>query len=484
MNLEPIKSLIKERLGLQFAEHTEDALRRALAKRLAGTGAVSVAAYLQRLAADEAEWHELTSLLTINETYFYREPQHLRLLTGVLIPELLTRTAPGQRVRMLSMGCSTGEEPYSMAMALREQYGESVERLFEISGGDVDLQALDKARTGVYGAYSFRTLSPELTERYFTPVDAHHRQLDPAIRRLVALRQVNLLAEAYPQDWVGQDVVFFRNVSIYFDVATRRAIQQRLQALLNLGGYLIVSATETLSNDFGLMRLEERDGVFFFVNRPVAQTRARTPAFVEPLKSPTSSDDRRQEDRRFQLDTVLLTPPNLSTNEAGYQNALMLAQEHRFDEALQALAPLCASDAASSHHWALQAHVLLERGDAVGALAAVERALTLDAWSVDALLLQGRIARFRGHLEDAIGHFRQVVYSRPDCWPAHYHLAELYRDRGQTALAIREYRIVLRQAADRDEAMQTAGQLPLAMSIQDLRFLCETQLSRLGQTAD
>ncbi|MDQ5911502.1 MAG: chemotaxis protein methyltransferase CheR [Pseudomonadota bacterium] len=484
MNLGPIKYLIKERLGLQFAEHTEDALRRALAKRLAGTGAASVAAYMQRLDADEAEWHELTSLLTINETYFYREPQHLRLLTGALTTELLTRVAPGKRVRILSMGCSTGEEPYSIAMALREQYGESADRLFEIAAGDVDHQALDKARTGVYGAYSFRALPSELAGRYFTPVDAHHRQIDPALRRLVALRQVNVLAEAYPQDWAGQDVVFFRNVSIYFDAATRRAIHQRLQALLNPGGYLIVSATETLPNDFGLMNLEERDGVFFFVNRLAAQTRTKTPAFAEPLKSPTGSDGRRKDDRQFQPDPVKPTPPDLSTHEVGYQNALMLTREHRFDEALQALALLCVGDAAQSHHWALQAHVLLERGDAVGALAAVERALALDAWSVDALLLQGRIARFQGHLESAIGHFRQVVYSRPDCWPAHYHLAELYRDRGQTALAVREYRIVLRQIADRDGAMQTAGRLPLAMSIQDLRFLCETQLSRLGQTAD
>ena len=115
---------------------------------------------------------------------------------------------------------------------------------------------------------------------------------------------------------------------------------------------------------------------------------------------------------------------------------------------------------------------------------AVERALALDAWSVDALILQGRIARFRGDLESAIRYFRQAVYDSPHCWPAHYQLAELYRNSGKVALASREYRIVLRQLEDNAQVVRTAGLLPLAVSIQDLRFLCETQLSRLGQTAD
>ena len=508
MNLEPIKRLIKDRLGLHFAEHTEDSLRRALEKRFAGTNTQSVTTYLQCLQADETEWQELTSLLTINETYFYREPQHLRLLTGELTAKLLARPDPGQRVRILSVGCSTGEEPYSIAIALREQYGESADRRFEITAGDVDRQALDKARSGVYGAYSFRALSAELAGRYFTPVDAQHRQIDPAIRRQVSLHHVNVLAGAYPQDWTGQDVVFFRNVSIYFDAATRRIIHQRLQSLLNPGGYLIVSATETLSNDFGLMTLQEQEGVFFFVNRPVSM---HLPPWLKAVQAELSASNgdpippnppllKGGTERlplpplprgagellnaRFGTTSSPRMAEGLQTAENRYQKALTLAREQRFDEALHELAPLCAGDATQAHYWILQAYLLLERSNAAEATVAVERALALDAWSIDALLLRGRLARFQGQLEDAIRDFRQVVYVSADCWPAHYHLAELYRDRGQTGLALREYRIVWGQVADRDRALQTAGSLPLAISIQDLRVLCEMQLSRLSQTAD
>ena len=505
MNLDPIKAFIKQRLGLQFAEHSEDSLRRALEKRIAGAGVASAAAYLERLGGDEAELHELTSLLTINETYFYREPQHLQLLTGVLAPRMLACRGAAGKVRILSVGCSTGEEPYSIAIALREQYGQTAERLFQISAGDVDRQAVEKARAGIYSAYSFRTLPAALAQRYFTTMDYQHRRIDETIRHQVSFHHVNVLAEAYPEDWFGQDVVFFRNVSIYFDAPTRQAIQRRLQTLLNPGGTLIVGATETLSHDFGLMTLQEQGGVFFFSNSPVGQADP-SPRFekinpsslvakeksggistmrpVAAWKSPLTPLCRKEEPALQETGTPIIPGLTRQAVEAHYQDALALAREHRFDEALQRLAPLCADDAPLACCLTLQGHLLLERRDVAGATMAVERALALDAWSVDALILQGRIARFRGDLESAIRYFRQAVYDSPHCWPAHYQLAELYRNSGKVALASREYRIVLRQLEDNAQAVRTAGLLPLAVSIQDLRFLCETQLSRLGQTAD
>ena len=504
MNLDPIKVFIKQRLGLQFAEHSEDSLRRALKTRIARSRATSAAAYLERLRIDEAELHELTSLLTINETYFYREPQHLQLLTGVLAPRMLARQGAAGKMRILSVGCSTGEEPYSIAIALREQYGQTAERLFQISAGDVDRQAVEKARAGIYSAYSFRTLPAALARRYFTTIDDQYRRIDETIHRQVSFHHVNVLAEAYPEDWFGQDVVFFRNVSIYFDAQTRQAIQRRLLALLKPGGALIVGATETLSHNFGLMALQEQDGVFFFCNAPAGQTDP-SPRFEKLNSSPRVAKEKpggistmrpaaawkspltplcpREEPALQEAGTPINPGLTRQAVEALYQNALALAREQRFDEALQRLAPLCVGDAPLACCLTLQGHLLLERRDLAGATAAVERALALEAWSVDALILQGRIARFRGDPENAIRHFRQAVYDSPHCWPAHYHLAELYRDNGQAALASREYRIVLRQLEDNGQAVRAAGLLPLAVSIQDLRFLCETQLSRLGQAA-
>ena len=505
MNLHPIKTFIKQRLGLHFAEHAEDSLRRALHTRMADCRIASAADYLQRLSVDETELHELTSLLTINETYFYREPQHLHLLTETLLPRLLAERGAAGALRILSLGCSTGEEPYSIAIALREQYGQAAERLFQISAGDVDRQALKKAQAGCYGAYSFRALPEPLIERYFTPLNPQQRQIDPALRRQVAFRPLNLLAEHYPEDWSGQDVVFFRNVSIYFDTETRRALQQRLRALLNPGGALIVGATETLSNNFGLLILQEQDGVFFFrklapghaANHLPAPELATTTPLARLATQPAleQTPPRRAASRSAppMVPVAASTPSALPASaapalpaqaDADYQAALALTHEQRFDEALQRLAAQCAGAAPPLESLLLQGQLLLELRDVAGAAAAAQRVLTLDPWSADALILQGRIARLRGDPQSAIQQFRQAVYHRPDGWLAHYHLAELYRETDQVDLACREYRIVLRQLEDSAQALRAISLLPLAVSIPDLRFLCRTQLSRLGDAAD
>jgi len=546
MNFQSIQSFIKERLGLHLSEESDDAWRAMLVNRIARVGADSADAYLECLRSDEDELQTLTSLLTINETYFYREPQHLDLLTERLCPELIARMQPGRPIRILSVGCSTGEEPYSILMALRERYGELADRLFDLNAGDVDQAALKRACAGIYNRFSFRTLSPVLIERYFTAAEGTSRRIDEDIRRQVSFQPLNLLAPEYPADLGGQDVLFFRNVSIYFDAQTRALVLGRLKSLLNPGGYLIVGISETLANDLGVLTLRELDGVFFFVNaRPddpihqpslesglgsgmgsaleFAPSRVSTrqpnaipeagPAMLGGLVLSGDPDGRAPgvepiramgEHPVFERPLVeepIVAPPvgatveaPVSTSaEAVYQEALALTQAERFDDALDRLAPLCADRVPRIQDLTLLAHILLERGDRLGAIAAAERALAIDPWSLGTLLLLGRTAQEQGDMAGAIGHLRRAIYHRPDAWRAHFQLAEIYHEGGQSDLARREYRIVLHQLERLDmtspvqsgecvDSAQDVGPLPLPYSLRDLRLLCETRLSRLGAT--
>ncbi|TAL48341.1 MAG: protein-glutamate O-methyltransferase CheR, partial [Methylovulum sp.] len=129
MNLAAFKALIKQRCGLTFEGIGEAPLVSGLQKRITETGAKNASAYYALLLANEHEFHELVALLTINETYFYREPEQLQLLVDCLIPRILSRKQDRSPVRILCAGCSSGEEPYSIAIALREKYGESAARL-------------------------------------------------------------------------------------------------------------------------------------------------------------------------------------------------------------------------------------------------------------------------------------------------------------------------------------------------------------------
>ncbi|WP_373509044.1 protein-glutamate O-methyltransferase CheR, partial [Thiocapsa sp.] len=269
MPIQTFKSFVKDRLGLHFGPDADGRLRSILAGRMAATAAGSTDDYLKSVAVDPVELGRLTSLLTVNETYFYREPVHLDLLVDRLVPARLAQAEKGNPIRIFSLGCSTGEEPYSIAIALRERYGDRAERLFRITAGDVDDAALERARTAVYGPFAFRTLPAELRARWFSAVDRTHWRIDAAIRHQVDFISWNLLAPDYPTAMQGQDVIFFRNVSIYFDPATRKAVMARLRDLLTPQGHLIVGASETLANDFGLLRLLALDGVFLFEKTPV-----------------------------------------------------------------------------------------------------------------------------------------------------------------------------------------------------------------------
>ncbi|WP_200332734.1 CheR family methyltransferase [Thiocystis violacea] len=542
MNLQSVQSFIKEHLGLHFGEQADAPWRRLLANRIASVGADSADAYLARLRTDEAELHALTSLLTINETYFYREPQHLKLLTERLCPELLARKPPDRPIRILSVGCSSGEEPYSILMALRERYGELADSLFDLSAGDVDREALERARAGVYNEFSFRALAPALIERYFTAVEGRRRRIDAGLRRRVTFHPLNLLAAEYPAVLRGQDLVFFRNVSIYFDAPTRERVLGRLKSLLNPGGYLIVGISETLANDVGILTLRELDGAFFFAD-VIPERPVHTPAFSagpgssarpalgldatmrprpaseadpallgggplhgEPERRESAVEPRQRMREQGLGEQPLIAPPTAEPSkllapesvERRYQEALALTRAERFDDALARLAPLCASASPRIQDLTLQAHLLLEGDDAAGASAAVARALAIDPWCLDALLLSGRIAQGQGDAAGAIGHLRRAIYHRSDAWQAHFQLAELYREGGHWDQARREYRIVLRQLErpDRSRPDPPSGEpgarvadsardhspLPFPYALRDLRLLCQTRLSRLDAT--
>lgn len=499
MGIEPFKRFIKDRLGLHFGADSDERLRGLLAKRLAATGRDEARAYLDWAATDPTELRALTSLLTINETYFDREPRHLELLVERLVPMLRDRTHGRTPLRILSLGCSSGEEPYSIAIALREHYGEQAERLFAISASDIDEVVLERARAATYGPFAFRALTPSRRERWFEPVDETHRRLVPEITRQVRFFRWNLIDPPGPGGIEPQDLIFFRNVSIYFDIQTRLRVIAQIRDLMQPHAWLIVGASETLANDLGLLHLWSLDGVFLFGREPAPGPTARAPTRPPPRASrPISgaSATRPQATATLPIGPRPAAPRPAQTGEPSasaapittpprdpYAHALALARAERFDAALAELEPLCRHPDAGVEALVLLAHLLLERGASAAATEAARRALALEPWSSEALLLLARGARLNGDEETALGALRRVIYDSPNNWRAHYQLAELYRARGETALARREYRILQRQLQDEPAILASAGPLPHPLGPRDLRLLCESRLAALAETA-
>jgi chemotaxis protein methyltransferase CheR len=515
VNCRAFQALIRERAGLAFEGDSEVLLTRAIAARLQALG-LREAAYRDRLRVDEGEFYTLISLLTINESYFYREPAHLALLTEQLLPGLLRRRGePGAGpIRILSVGCATGEEPYSVAIALREHFGTVARDRFEILAGDIDQQALERARQGVYAPFAFRGLPEALQQRYFTSEPPGRFRLRPEILGAVTFLHLNLLADPYPARLQGQDVIFFRNVSIYFDRPLRERIQHRLRALLNPGGHLLVGSTETLANDFGLLTLEAHQGQFHFT-RSVAPEPAEGSAAaaspvrpaVRPVLPPLPPPPVAPPSLPSQPALSAAAPPPRLPAAPAVPVALRAAapfsgggsapvpgdsatdltaiagllRDKRQPEALARLAPLLAAPVVPARAWLLQSRALLQLRRFEAADAAACQFLEREPWSAEGHLTRGLIARHAGREEPALEHFRQVVYVQPRHWLAHYHLAELYRTRNHPEAARREYRLVLQQLEDEARARREVAEADLHLAVPpgDLRHLCRRRLASL-----
>ena len=518
LDLAPFQALIKARCGLLFEGHGQEKLAQALNQRMSALRLTSAADYL-RLLAREDEFQSLVSLLTINETYFFREPEQIRLLVDRLVPRLMALEQARLPLRILSAGCSSGEEPYSLVMALTDRYGERAAQLFEFVGGDIDATVLAKAREARYSDFSFRGVPDALRQRYF---DTHRRlgghrqhQLKAAVRARVTFVELNLLAERFAPQVCDFDVIFFRNVSIYFDTATRRQIQRALAGLLRPNGVLVIGTAETLANDLGVLPLVEDAGLFYFARGALAT--AEQPG-VRPLVSPPASPFAPPAHNALNGTwyPTPAPPPSFATapvpasatplsgasQAAGVAAASMtlpgarpaaassaplaqgrtLCAERRFDEALPWLDQLLASDPTHTEAMLLKAHVLINRKDFAGAQTLAQQVLAKDAWSVDACLLLGLAAKWRGLAEEATRWFKQAAYANSECWPAHYYLADLYRQAGQTDLARRSYRVVL-QLLSGDAPDTGIRHVPLGLPEGEVRFLCEHQLAKLPGAA-
>jgi chemotaxis protein methyltransferase CheR len=426
--------------------------------------------YFRLIHNDRLEFIDLVNLLTVNETYFFREPVHLRILTDRLIPDFLSRKKPGERVRILSAGCSTGEEAYSIIMAATEKIGPSASELLHLTGVDIDSNAIMKAKAGIYGRQSFRSFDPSLKDRYFDGVGRDlHRVKDP-FRKLVDFKFFNLLTPLYPEYLKGMDVVFYRNVSIYFDSSTQKKIFELLASIINEGGYLITSSTETLSHDMKVLALTEVDGTFLYrklprsgaggngspalrSEDPCCTVRAVVPDWLGSARVDSLGPKSREvagSRSAFSKEKKAPLGKAGSQEAAGakpcetlYGEALLLAERKRYGEALAVLDELLAADGALVREHVLRAHVLTHLDRAAEAELACLETIRLDPMCLEAYLLLGLIAKRSHDADRSVKRFREALYIRSSCWVAHFHLAEIYLALGESAKARGEYKIVV-----------------------------------------
>lgn len=493
-----LRDLITDYSGLGDALLADEVLERAVAQRLAAYGLDNPADYWPLLQHRlPGEINSLVQLLTNKETFFFREMHQFEMLRDRVLPELVAarkfRVRPGEwpalaglahqePLRLWSAGCSTGEEAYSLAITLLEyqrRYG-PVEA--EIIATDIDSEALAIARQGVYGERAVRLVPDDLLRRYFTS-DGRTFVIVPEVGRLVRFQMHNLADEACPADLSDLDVIFCRNVTIYFDEEARDRLNARLADALREGGYLFVASAETIGHNRGRLELFPVGSTFLFRKRSSVKDLALQVALPPLPQGPAQPAHAPQ----------LAAPPQPRNGTAGLpalpDTALARArqafQRQEYDVALRELDRLSIQQPVVLEAYSLRAAIFLQQERLAEAEATCQYLLAHDPWHVEAHFLMGLIFYHRGQLKTAVQTLKTVVYLQPEHRWAHFYLAEIYRVLGLQDKARREYKNTLNTLRLAQQLRQAPALNLSGLEDEVVRQACEINLGRLqGQAAE
>jgi chemotaxis protein methyltransferase CheR len=399
-DVEVLRRLLASQLGLRFDDDRLELLSEVLAERTAASGAPSPDAYLARLASgDDEELDALAERLTVGETYFFRNANDIEAFARAALPDRIRARAGERRLRLLSAGCSSGEEPYTLAMLVRDEPRLSGWDV-RVHGFDVNPTAVARARAGRYSSWSLRQTSPELRARFFEPAGREFRVVDD-VKAIVALEQRNIVADdaaLWPAH--AYDVVFCRNVLMYLAPEAMRAVVARLASALVPGGYLFLGHAETLRGVSTEFHLRQAHGAFYYQSRVAGE---QPPAALPWLTRP----------REAEGSAPAAPPPRRAAREGGPREGGRSGWYQTIRDSTERIAALARAPAAASAPPAAPAPGRLSAARVLGALELLERERFREALEtlgagppeaerdVDALLLRAVLLATSGELERA-----------------------------------------------------------------------------------
>jgi chemotaxis protein methyltransferase CheR len=243
--------LIYQESGIRLNDDKKTMLEQRIKRRLRSLDYESFAAYCNFVFGPQGHQQELVHLLDVvstNKTDFFREAEHFDVLTRQVLPELMARNPEGRTLLFWSAGCSTGEEPYTLAIVLQEYHQKNAKFRFRLLGTDISTLVLKKASMGVFNADVLRPVAPELQKKYFMrsrDPESKLLRVIPELRRLVEFRRLNFMDADFGLS-EKVDVIFCRNVIIYFDRPTQEQIVQKLASNLLPTGYAFLGHSESL----------------------------------------------------------------------------------------------------------------------------------------------------------------------------------------------------------------------------------------------
>ncbi|MDA3937364.1 MAG: hypothetical protein PF636_11035 [Actinomycetota bacterium] len=455
------RDYIHQHSGIYLEEMKADSLRISLITRATRFAYGTLQQYYDTLTSSESEFKELMNLVTINETSFFRFPAQFDALRNRVVPEILEgKSSADKAFRVWSAGCSTGEEPYTISMSLLDSGLGGLGNTPHVMGTDVSTNALAKAQQGVYPARALLNLSREVVTRYFEPMADGHRVVDMA-RKPVEFQFHNLIKEPYPLGLMGNwDVIFCRNVTIYFRLESTQRVVENFYNSLNPGGYLFIGHSETLTSITDRFEPIEVDGVFLY-RKPRARHFHTFGQVVEQRREERSRDAARAKRKRLRDAVVqagidakvaaqaVADAPQIDLLEGTVDElvarAKALSAEGDKDQVLQIVARVMMLDENNTDAYLLAAYAHADVGDYLSALGESHKALAIDPLLGAARYVLGIIYQQQGDQVRALSEFKKTIYIDPGFVLAHLNIGNIHRSNGNVIEACRAYDNAMRQ---------------------------------------
>jgi chemotaxis protein methyltransferase CheR len=502
-----LRDAITQHMGLAFDETKHGLLADVLTRRAAALRSAPEL-YLNKLEAvcSTEERRALSLELTVPETYFFRHSDQMRAFAEVALPTRVQAQSATRKLRLLSAGCASGEEPHSLAIMVRERALEPGWQT-TLHAFDINPAVLEKARLGRYSSWALRETPKAMQERWFRR-EGREFVLDESIRAAVTFREVNLAQE--PLEYATYDVIFCRNMMMYFAPEVAAALVAKLTRALAPGGYLFLGHAETLrglSSDFHLCHTH---GTFYY-QRKDALARAADAVAYEPWTAATPDDawpsrwiETVQESAArieqllargpARLDTgsepsvsVLArqgTRPDARAHDTrpafDLSSALDLLKRERFDEALERVAELPSEASSDPDVLLLHAALLAHSGQLSAAEHACTQLLALDELNTGAHYLLALCRERTGDRPGALDHDQAAVYLDPTFAMPRLHLGLMARRAGERESARRELgqALALLRREDSARLLLFGG----GFGRDALIALCQAELSLVGRS--
>lgn len=446
--LQAVTDFLHRHCGLYFGDTHQRQLQDALNHRIKKTGHLNLTSYIgllkNSLGAIDEEFNHLVEELTVGETYFYRIASHFTALQYFVLPQFGLRDEP---VNILSAACSSGEEPYSMALLLHHYFPN---QHFTITAVDIDRNSLALAQVGRYSKRSVNYLPEVIRDSYFQSHGANYR-LDESIKKMVQFRQANLFDAQLALPDNGYDIIFCRNVMIYFSAEKIKQLSARLYRLSRPNGYLFLGDAETLRGYNNEYQLLESHGAFFYQKKITRQSIPVTSGLAGAAISErdNKTDNKAPTAHSFKppIETSLKTPLKTAVKIPEAVTFLQCRQAYLADKSVIAQSSIKQLLLLEPDHW--EAKLLLamiEAGQGHYARG-MQLCLEVNAQNVaphQSFFVAGVIQVEAKQLDEAKRSFESALFHEKLFFPAHFKLALLHKAMGEDEKAKKSFANVIK----------------------------------------